>query len=292
MRIRPTLLIGALPLLVTRAALAASTPQGGLAQALDAFVQKALASDLAPGLAIAVVKGDERVYARGFGHADRTTKRPVTPETVFYVASTTKSFTALAAALLHERKAIDLDAPMGRYLKGVRLQPPLSADAITLRDLLTHTHGISNDGPVVFRTAYSGDFTNALLLELLAEHPPAEKGRAFAYGNLGYVVAGLALESATGSSGNPARSDGWKEIVQHEVFDPLKMTSTTAWRSRVPAERLALPHALTAGGFRLLPETKTDANMHAAGGTSAPSWTWRATSWRNSTTGGSRAAPS
>jgi CubicO group peptidase (beta-lactamase class C family) len=237
---------------------AAPTEPAKIQPRLDAFIEKGLGLDLAPGLAIAVVQGKDHVYTRGFGLADRDSGRRVTPETVFYVASTTKSFTALAAALLHERKLLDLDAPMSRYLKTVRLRPPLSPDGITLRDLLTHTHGISNAGPVVFRTAYSGDFTNAQLIELLSAHAPSSKGGAFSYGNLGYVVAGLAMEAATGR--------GWKEIVEQEVLSPLGMEATSAWRSRVASERLALPHAAAAQGFERRPEKKVDANMHAAGG--------------------------
>lgn len=245
--------------------LAAARPPAPPAEAkvdrtrLDAFVEKAMGLELAPGLAVVVVKGKETTYARGFGYADREAGRRVTPETLFYIASTTKSFTALAAALMHHRGALDLDAPLSRSLKGTRLHPLLSADTIALRDLLTHTHGISQDGSaVVLRTAFTGDFTDPLLLELLAEHPPASKGRAFAYGNLGYVVAGLVLQAASGGS--------WKQIVEREVLQPAGMKATSAWRSRVRDDRAAMPYGVAVTGFRRLPPAKTDANMHAAGG--------------------------
>jgi len=248
--------IAALAAMATHAAWAADAKPDRAR--LDAFAKKAMSLDLAPGLAVAVVKDRETVFARGFGHADRDAGRRVQPATLFYVASTTKSFTALAAALLHHRRALDLDAPLSRSLKAARLHPTLSPGAITLRDLLTHTHGISNDGPVVFRTAFTGDFTDALLLELLAEHAPASRGRAFAYGNLGYVVAGQVLEAAVGGS--------WKQIVEREVLAPARMKSTSAWRSRLRDDRVAMPYAMTATGFRRLPMAKTDVNMHAAGG--------------------------
>jgi len=125
---------------------AAAKPHTSAAEAkvdrarLDAFVERAMRLEVAPGLAVVVVKGKERSYARGFGYADREARRRVGPETLFYIASTTKSFTALAAALMQHRGAVDLDAPLSRSLKGARLHPSLSADSITLRDLLTHTH--------------------------------------------------------------------------------------------------------------------------------------------------------
>src|SRR6185503_15908443 len=110
--------------------------------------------ETAPGIAVAVVKDDQVFYLGGFGYADLAARRKVTPQSVFYIASATKSFVGLMAALMHANKQIDLDAPLSRYLPTLQLAPGLSADQITLRQLLTHTHGISNNGPVVFRTAF------------------------------------------------------------------------------------------------------------------------------------------
>ena len=71
----------------------------------------------------------------------------MTPDSIFYIASTTKSLTAFAAALLHHSKTIDLDGSLATYFPGLTLKPPLSAADITVRDLLTHTHGISKRRP-------------------------------------------------------------------------------------------------------------------------------------------------
>ena len=209
-------------------------------------------------MAVAVVQGSEVVYRRGFGVADLESRRPVTADTVFYIASTTKAFTAFAAALLAQRGELDLDAPLGRLLPSVALKLPLAAGEITLRHLLTHTHGITDGGPIVIRTAYTGDFTNELLLRLLGEYEASPKGRAFAYGNLGYNVAGLALDARF-----PA---GWKELLAREIFAPLGMAATSALVSTTPRDRLAMPHAAEPTGFTRLPYAKTDATMHAAGG--------------------------
>jgi CubicO group peptidase (beta-lactamase class C family) len=234
-----------------------SNPADSLA--IDSIVSAAFALDLAPGLAVAVVRGDEVVYLRGFGFADREANRPVTPETIFYIASTTKAFTGLAAAVLAGRGRVNLDAPLSHYVPTARLHEPLSADSITLRALLSHTHGISNDGPIVWRTAFSGEFAgNDELIRLLAEHAPARTGRAFQYGNIGYNVAGIALDRALGRS--------WRDVLAEEIFRPLEMTSTSAYVSRVPQERLAMPYLTNGDGFDRTFYLKTDANMQAAGG--------------------------
>ncbi len=162
------------------------TSSESVAADLDAFAHRVWQTGVSPGLSIAVVRGSEILYLKGFGYADRESRRPVTNDTQFYIASTTKSFTALAASLLAERGEIDLDASVNRYLPSVAWHPSLSPASITLRNLLTMTHGIRPGGPVDLRTAYTGEFTHADLLRLLADHPPAEAGRAFRYSNLGY----------------------------------------------------------------------------------------------------------
>lgn len=234
-----------------------STPSSTTA-ALDSTLSQLFALDLAPGMAVAVVRDTQLIYAKGFGWADVEAKRPVTPETIFYIASTTKSFTGLAAAILDEQGRIDLDAPLSRYLPTAKLQAPLNADSITLRALLSHTHGISNDGPIVHRTAYTGEHTNDLLISLLSAQGVAKGGRAYEYGNVGYNIAALAMDVALRES--------WRDVLQRMIFAPLGMTSTSAYVSRVPRERLAQPYRREPMGFERAPYGKADANMQAAGG--------------------------
>lgn len=227
--------------------------------AIDSVARALFPKGLAPGMAMAVVRGDQVIYLGGFGFADREAGIPVTPSTAFYIASTTKAFTGLASAILDRRGEFVLAAPLSRYLPDLRLQAPLSPDSITIRSLLSHTHGISNDGPIVWRTAYTGEFANNAELErLLAEHAAAPQGTAYRYGNIGYNVASFAMDRATGRS--------WKDILADEIFQPAGMTSTTAYVSRIPAERRAMAYAANGNGFDRVHYGKADANMQAAGG--------------------------
>ena len=244
----------------TTSCASAQTPSAFSASAvLDSTLAKVFALDLAPGMSIAVVRDTQVIYAKGFGWADVEARRPVTAQTVFYIASTTKSFTGLAAAMLAEQGRLDLDAPLTRYLPTAKLQAPLNPDSITLRALLSHTHGIDNDGPIVFRTAYSGEQTNEQLLALLAAHPAAKTGREYVYGNIGYNIAALAMDVALRES--------WRDVLPRLIFQPLGMTSTSAYVSRAPRDRLAQPYGWEPKvGFARVPYNKGDANMQAAGG--------------------------
>jgi CubicO group peptidase (beta-lactamase class C family) len=229
-----------------------------LIQDLDVFIQRAMATNLSPGLGVAVVRGDDIVYANGFGVADRERGVRATADTQFYIASTTKSFTALAGSLLAARGELDLDATLARALPGARLHPEVSGDAITIRHLLTHTHGLAPNGPVVVRTAFSGEFTNEQLLDVLRFHGPTSTGRAFNYSNLGYNVFGLVIDAKN--------TEGWKQVIQREVLDPLGMRSTTSWISKTDATRLAQPYEVRSGNAARVEYLKRDENMQAAGG--------------------------
>jgi CubicO group peptidase (beta-lactamase class C family) len=225
--------------------------------AIDSTLHQLFGLGLAPGMGIAVVRDTQVVYLKGLGYADAEARRPFTPQTVFYVASTTKSFTGLAAAILDLQGKFRLDAPLSRYLPQARLKSPRHADSITIRQLLAHTHGIAG-GPVEMRLAYTGEYQgNDQLVSLLAEHN-ALPDLSYRYSNLGYNVAAMAMEKVTGES--------WKETLQRLIFAPLGMTSTSGFVSRFPAERLAMPYGSTPAGFARIRYGKTDANMQSAGG--------------------------
>jgi CubicO group peptidase (beta-lactamase class C family) len=231
---------------------------GAPTQDIDVLIERAMATGLTPGIAVGVVRGADVVYLKGFGDADRENGRRVTPDTLFYLASTTKSFTALGAALLAKEGAIDLDQSISRYLPDLTLDPALSPSAITIRELLTHTHGMKPGGPVDLRTAYTGDFTNPQLLRLLRLHPPAPTGKTFVYSNLGYNIFSLIVDAHF--------KEDWKSLLQRTVFQPLGMASTTAWMSEADTARLAMPYEYRSGRPERILYAKQDANMHAAGG--------------------------
>jgi CubicO group peptidase (beta-lactamase class C family) len=228
------------------------------ADSLDAFFRRVAALEVAPGFAVAVVQRGRPAFVRGYGWADVESRRAVEPGTPFYIASATKSFTALAAALLAHEGRLELDAPLSRAFPGLTLRPPLAADSITLRSLLTHTSGVDIPG-MTYRTAYSGEHTPEVLMRLLSGAVPRPE-RGFAYTNVGYVVAGMAIERAAGAS--------WKDVLDERVFTPLGMEHTTAYASEAARwERpLATPYQAGETGLRPASRTKTDATMHAAGG--------------------------
>lgn len=228
---------------------------------IDRFVRTAMA-ELAttPGLSIVVVDGDEAVMARGYGVADVTTGRSVDADTGFYIASATKSFTALAIASVAGRGVIDLDAPLASWTGDAGLAPELARSA-SMTDLLSHTSGLDND-PIAFRAAYSGDHDAAAMRGLLARttlRADAPHG-VFSYSNAGYNLATTLLQVRFGRD--------WRALVRDEVLAPAGMSHTTAWVSEARRDGV-----VAAGHFgdqaeavRVSPLQKVDATMQSAGG--------------------------
>jgi CubicO group peptidase (beta-lactamase class C family) len=191
-----------------------------------------------PSMGVAIVKDGRTVYLRE-------------ANTPYYIGSTTKAYTGLACAILAQRGKLDLDAPISKYLPEVTM-----ANAPTLRAFLTHTSGISND-PIVFRTAFTGEHTPAMLVSMINASKPIKPG--FSYDNLGYVIASLVIERITGKP--------WQQELDELVFTPLGMNHTTAYMSEAEQWKMPEGHAVNRKGeFGVLAYKKNDMMMHAAGG--------------------------
>jgi CubicO group peptidase (beta-lactamase class C family) len=237
---------------------------------IENFAQQIVDAGLTPGFGVAVTKGDWVLYSDGFGVADESIGRAIDDETRFYIASSTKALTATAVVQLAEKGKIDLEAPVTRYLPNLQFRPPLDASSISIKDLLTMTDGIEYRSPVVLRTAYTGQFTTDLLIKLLSDYGPAESGKSFDYGNLPYNILGLVLGKVAADSLHPG---AWKSVVRQEVLMPLNMAHTSAYRSKLELDQIAMPHEfLPDKSFQRVRLAKDDANLHAAGGhfTTAP----------------------
>lgn len=158
--------------------------------------------------------GDEAVE-KSFGVSDAAGKIPVTRGTRFNMASASKMFTAVAIGRLVDRGAIEFDAPIGRYLKG--LKPEFSA--ITIAQLLNHTSGLGNYFAPRNEAAIGAARTATDLLPLaLADSPAFTPGSRRAYSNSGFIVLGAIIEKVSGLS--------YFVFLQREIFGPLDMQST------------------------------------------------------------------
>ncbi len=197
--------------------------------ASDRYVEGEMRAARIPGAAIGIVKDGQILYVKGYGVADPA-GRAVTPQTPFFLGSVSKSFTALAIMQLVEAGKIDLDAPVQRYLPGFRLADPPAAQAITVRQLLEQTSGLSTYAGEV---AFVGESASieTLVRGLAALKPASPPGVRFRYSNLNYVVLGNVIEAVTGGS--------YADYVTRHIFAPLGMAHSYASPEKARADGLA-----------------------------------------------------
>jgi CubicO group peptidase (beta-lactamase class C family) len=234
--------------------------------AYDAQVRKTMATfpDL-PGIAIVVIKDDRPIFLRAYGMADKEAGLKADTDTLYYIASSTKSFTALAAAMLDQEGKIKFSDPVTKYTPGIRFKNDIP-DKITIRDLLTHTSGLRN-GPLINRLAFTGQIDQRAIDHVFAEGTSfndANFGK-YNYTNLGYNIYGLALHYHLNKK--------WQDLLQERIFAPAGLKHTTAYVSKARAKKfkIAAPYvidtdAADAGKMVRSQLEKTDENMQSAGG--------------------------
>jgi len=161
-----------------------------------------------PGAAIAVVRNGDVVHRQGYGLANIEWGMPITPDTVFRLASITKQFTACAIQLLARQGRLRVDDPVTEYLGDV----PEAWRRISIRNLLNHTSGVKNYPGDRSRMDLSPTETYAPVRDMPLDFEP---GSRFSYSNTGYFVLGAIIEKLGGLS--------YGAFVTENIFKPLNM---------------------------------------------------------------------
>jgi CubicO group peptidase (beta-lactamase class C family) len=211
----------------------------------DAYVTAAMQKWEVPGLAIAVVKDGQVVLARGYGVRELGKGQKVTPDTVFTIASCTKSFVSACVGLLVEEGKLRWDDPVVQHLPEFELAGPDLTKRLTFRDLLTHRTGLRRadllgDG--------AGFDSKEILRRLKHLEPIAPLRTQYIYNNHMYTVLGEVVSRAAGKP--------WEELAAERIFRPLGMNSTATDINQVAPERLAPRHWRSDAGITARPPTR------------------------------------
>ncbi len=185
-------------------------------RAVDAIVQDAMKSWQVPGSALAIIRGDEVAYLKTFGVREFGTDKPVTPDTLFAIASCSKAFTATATGLLADEGKLSWDDPVRKHLDWFHLSDPLADRDVTIRDLLCHRTGVARNNLLWFSLAASREDIVRRMAHVRLAHPFRSR---FDYSDIMYLAAGLTIGAAAHSS--------WDEVVEKRLFAPLGMKSAT-----------------------------------------------------------------
>ena len=220
----------------------------------DAYVARGLKDWNVPGLAIAVVKDDSVVFAKGYGVRKLGTRDSVNTHTLFANASTTKAFTAFVVQLMVDEGKVRLSAPVTTYLPAFRLADPVATRQVTVADLLSHRTGV----PEADFIWYDDTSSFPEIMRRLSYVPLNAPVRShFEYQNITFALAGHIAAERAGTT--------WEKLVHERILGPLGMRETT---TGTPDEKshpnLAFAHDYVHDTLRLIPRYATD-NIAPAG---------------------------
>lgn len=207
---------------------------------LDRWVRSVLNRHAAVGFAIGVVRAGRPATFATHGLADVLTGTPITPDTVFRIASISKTMTAIAVMQLWEQGLVELDAPANAFLRSYRLIPARGSDRpATVRHLLTHTAGIPElvRATDLFKPDWGDSIDLDAPLPTLAEfyrggiQLHGEPGTTYTYSNHGFATLQQIVEDVTGQP--------FDRYLRERIFEPLGMADTDLRRTDALAARLA-----------------------------------------------------
>ncbi len=211
-----------------------------VAPEVDAIFEKYARDQHIPGMVWGLVIDGELAHVKSTGVRDLTTKDPVTADTVFRIASMTKSFTALAILKLRDAGKLSLEDPVSRFIPefGRMELPTRDAGPVRVRHLLTHGAGFPEDNPWGDQQLGASDAEMTAWLKKGIPFSTAP-GMAYEYSNYGFGLLGRIVTKASGMD--------YRAYLEKDILAPLGMNSSTL-------EYSTLPTARRATGYRLKPD--------------------------------------
>lgn len=214
---------------------------------LDHFIQEKMEAGKIPGLAASIIKNGEVVWSKGYGWANIEERIPVTKDTLFMLASISKTITAAAIMQLFDAGLFELDDDINEYLPFSVAHPKYLEESISFRMLLTHTSAVRDNWPVLNRLYTEGDSPLTLHDFLEGYLTPEGKfysrilnfayyqpGNNFMYSNVAVALIGYLAEVISGIP--------FDEYTEENIFIPLEMDESS-WHLRdLDVSHIAVPY--------------------------------------------------
>lgn len=224
---------------------------------LDSYFGELVDNWQMPGMAIAIVKDGEVVFAHAYGVKVAGEVTEIDPSTNFAIASLSKAFTSASIAILVDEGKLDWEDKVIDYLPWFRLEDPYVTANLTIRDLLCHRAGYKTFGGDLlwFETTYDRD---EVLRRARYMEPVYGFREQFGYSNIMYIAAGQVIQAVSGQS--------WEDFVTSHFIRPLGMDRTVTSVSQLDTKgNYAMPHSVKPDGVLPVPYMQWD-NVAAAGG--------------------------
>lgn len=222
--------------------------------AIDAYAAKARAEWSAPALALAIVKNDSVVFAKGYGVLEKGSTKAVDENTLFAIGSSSKAFTTAALAMLADAGRFRWDDRAAPYLPGWQLGDPWVTREVTIRDLVAHRIGLDRADYIWSGTEFSRD---DIMRRQRYISTTASFRLKFGYNNHMFLAAGTVIEHLSGKT--------WDAFLRERIFDPLGMRRTNSSTKAFGSDpNVATPHARVGDTAVVIPWHNID-NIGPAG---------------------------
>jgi CubicO group peptidase (beta-lactamase class C family) len=182
---------------------------------LDAYIESAMKAWEVPGLAIAVVRSDSVIYARGFGVRELGRPERVDENTLFAIASTTKAFTVAALGMLVDERKLRWDDAVVQHMPSFQLSDVYATHELSVRDLVTHRAGLARSDNLWI----AAPFDRGEVLRRARLLPTSGFRAQYGYNNIMFIAAGEVVGAVSGMS--------WDDFIEQRIFRPLGMTRST-----------------------------------------------------------------
>jgi len=207
--------------------------QQGPGPDFDKYVNDALKEWQVPGVAIAIIKDDRVVLAKGYGTRELDKALPVDEHTLFAIGSSSKAFTAASIGMLVDEGRVKWEDPATKYLPGFQLFDPYATRELTVIDLMSHRSGLARGDMLWYASAYDRD---EVLRRVRYLKPTWSMRARFGYQNIMFLAAGQIIPSVANKS--------WDDFIRERIFTPLGMTSSsTSIKALSASNNVATPHA-------------------------------------------------
>ena len=221
---------------------------------LDQFIQAKMQMGKMPGLAACIVKGNQIVWSKGYGWANVEKQLPVTPDTLFLLASVSKAVTAVSLLQLYDDGLFDLDDDLNNYLPFPVRNPHHPDTVITPRMILSHSSGIWDNWDILEPLVVSGDSTvpldnfcrnyltpNGKYYDANENFDTQMPGTIYEYSNVGATLCGYLAESISGKL--------FSQHSQERLFAPLGMDETSWHLANLNVDHIAVPYQVEANEY-------------------------------------------
>ncbi len=213
---------------------------------LDVLVEKTMKTFNVPGIAVGIIKDGKLILAKGYGVSNINTKQKVDANTLFGIASNSKSFTAAALGILVDEGKLNWDDKVVKHLPEFKMYNDYVTQEFTIRDLLTHRSGLGLGAGDLMIWPDGHNFTPKDIVKNIQFLKPVSGFRTkYDYDNLLYVIAGEVVERVSGKS--------WCDFVEERIMKPIGMKNSAAsWNRLKDTTNVIVPHVPVKGNLQVI----------------------------------------